>query len=207
MSSLIHLLTFAVTDFFPLIFKLRIFFRKTDTQRCVVETETPQMGQRARVCSARSCSNTSLFPHGGQECSHVSSHHCRRRWSRSQRWGVGDREKAGIPTSSITHCRVCLLPPDLQMGSAVWLSLLAALRHQPTIASASGKVFVHVSSRLWCVKKAGDSERRWISAAFSLYLLQTHGAIFPKGHRVNKTWWPQPIIKESMQESGDWLSS
>lgn len=43
-SSLIHLLTFVVVDFLPLIFQIEEFFQKTDTQRCVVETETPGPG-------------------------------------------------------------------------------------------------------------------------------------------------------------------
>lgn len=103
--------------------------------------------------------------------------------------GVGHRDgecrrrRRGWDSYLIHHPLQGLSPPPLiyKWASALRPSL-------PTIASASGKVGVHVSARLRCLAKAGDSGRRWISAAFLLYLLQTHAAIFPKGHRVNKTW-------------------
>ena len=42
MSSLIHLLTFAVIDYLEHIFRIEEFFQRADTQRRAVETETPQ---------------------------------------------------------------------------------------------------------------------------------------------------------------------
>lgn len=114
LHSLINKRTHALIDFLPRFF---FFFLNSEIspEAMLLESETNVLrdracSQRARVRSACSCSNTTSFPHGGQECSHVSPHHCRRRWSRSPRRGVGDREKGEIPTSSITQRRVCPLP-------------------------------------------------------------------------------------------------
>lgn len=131
LHSLINNLTHALINFLLcFFFQIQKFLQKPITE--LLESETNVLrdracSQRARVRSACSCSNTTLFPHGGQECSHVSPHHCRRRWSRSLRRGVGDREKGEIPTSSITQRRVCPLP-----------RIYARVCHQPAIARGSG---------------------------------------------------------------------
>lgn len=79
----------------------------------LAEIETPRAcSQRVRACSACSCSNSALFPYGGQECRHVSPHPSGRRWNRPQRSGVREREK-GQDSYLIHHssCRVGLLTP------------------------------------------------------------------------------------------------
>lgn len=52
---------------------------------------------KVRVRSACSCSNSAVFPYGGQECSHVSQYPSGSRWNGPLRLGVRRIERAGFP--------------------------------------------------------------------------------------------------------------
>lgn len=124
----------------------------------LVKTETPNSAnllqshacsQRVRACSACSCSNSSLFPYGSQECRHVAPYPSGRRWNRPQRSGVSERERAGfLPHPSLFMQGLSPHPsPDLHTSYPIWLSLWTALHHQPTIVKGSENAPEEISSR------------------------------------------------------------
>lgn len=111
--------------------------------------------QRAQVCSACSCSNSALFPHGGQECRRVSPHLGGWRWNRPQRWEVRGRERAGFrPHPSLFHAGFA---SSLQIYTAgvvydrLYELLSATIARKPGDQGTHRKKLVCVSSHLWRV--------------------------------------------------------
>lgn len=122
-----------------------------DAQQHVSQDRTSPNLLRSRVCSQRvssfpacSCSNSALFPFGGQECMHVSPYPSGSRWNRPQRSGVRQRERTGFPPHPSLFT---LLSLDLHSSSPGRPSLWTARHCQPTIARGSENAPEEISLR------------------------------------------------------------